>query len=236
MPNRRKVRVFNARFSGPTPTSARRISGPLQNRSPARGRQGWPAWPADHALLLLTYRHGLRVSEAVGLKLDHVNLKEARIWVKRVKGSLDSRAAACRRRAQGAEVLPRDPRGQAALVVRVRARLSDGPPGRQSHDRCGRQARGSGQRPSAHAAPLLRLRSRQQGPRLPVDPGLARASRSQAHQQIHKGGCQAVRWGVGLNAVIAADHRGGSFTRCHELTGISSQAGRLQLPCRLPAS
>lgn len=44
----------------------------------------------DHALLLIMYRHGLRVSEAVGLKLDHVNLKEARIWVKRVKGSLDS--------------------------------------------------------------------------------------------------------------------------------------------------
>ena len=44
----------------------------------------------DHALLLIMYRHGLRVSEAVGLKLDHVNLKEARIWVKRVKGSLAS--------------------------------------------------------------------------------------------------------------------------------------------------
>ena len=44
----------------------------------------------DHALLLLTYRHGLRVSEAVGLKLDHVNLKEARLWVKRSKNSLDS--------------------------------------------------------------------------------------------------------------------------------------------------
>jgi len=44
----------------------------------------------DHALLLITYRHGLRVSEAVGLKLDQVNLKEARLWVKRVKGSLDS--------------------------------------------------------------------------------------------------------------------------------------------------
>jgi site-specific recombinase XerD len=44
----------------------------------------------DHALLLLTYRHGLRVSEAVGIKLGDVNLKEARLWVKRVKGSLDS--------------------------------------------------------------------------------------------------------------------------------------------------
>ncbi len=42
----------------------------------------------DHALLLLTYRHGLRVSEAVNLKLDSVNLKQSRIWVKRAKGSL----------------------------------------------------------------------------------------------------------------------------------------------------
>jgi type 1 fimbriae regulatory protein FimB len=44
----------------------------------------------DHALLLIMYRHGLRVSEAVNLKLDNVNMSEARIWVKRVKGSLDS--------------------------------------------------------------------------------------------------------------------------------------------------
>jgi integrase len=44
----------------------------------------------DYALLLLMYRHGLRVCEAVRLKIDQVNLKEARIWVKRAKGSLDS--------------------------------------------------------------------------------------------------------------------------------------------------
>jgi len=44
----------------------------------------------DHALLLLMYRHGLRVSEAVGLKLDQVNLKQARLWVKRSKNSLDT--------------------------------------------------------------------------------------------------------------------------------------------------
>jgi type 1 fimbriae regulatory protein FimB len=44
----------------------------------------------DYALLLLTYRHGLRVSEAVAIKLGDVNLKEARLWVKRAKGSLDT--------------------------------------------------------------------------------------------------------------------------------------------------
>ena len=44
----------------------------------------------DHALLLIMYRHGLRVSETVGIKLDSVNLKQSRIWVKRAKGSLDT--------------------------------------------------------------------------------------------------------------------------------------------------
>lgn len=50
------------------------------------GRRG----DRDYALLLLMYRHGLRVSETVGIKLDSVNLKQSRIWIKRAKGSLDT--------------------------------------------------------------------------------------------------------------------------------------------------
>src|SRR5690349_14974432 len=44
----------------------------------------------DHALLLLMYRHGLRVSEVVGMRLDAVNLKQSRVWIKRSKNSLDT--------------------------------------------------------------------------------------------------------------------------------------------------
>ncbi len=42
----------------------------------------------DHLLMLMMYRHGLRVSEAIGLRREHVNLKRARLWVERLKGSL----------------------------------------------------------------------------------------------------------------------------------------------------
>ena len=44
----------------------------------------------DHLLLFVMYRHALRVSEAITLRLDQLNLKQARIWVKRSKNSLDT--------------------------------------------------------------------------------------------------------------------------------------------------
>jgi site-specific recombinase XerD len=42
----------------------------------------------DHLLILMMYRHGLRVSEATALRREHVNLKEARTWIPRLKNGL----------------------------------------------------------------------------------------------------------------------------------------------------
>lgn len=41
----------------------------------------------DYTLLLLMYRHGLRVTEAITLRWDAVSLKGKTIWIERLKGS-----------------------------------------------------------------------------------------------------------------------------------------------------
>ena len=42
----------------------------------------------DHLSMLISYCHGLRVSEAVGLRRDELGLDRARLWVLRLKGGL----------------------------------------------------------------------------------------------------------------------------------------------------
>ena len=44
----------------------------------------------DRTLILIAYRHGLRVSELIGLRWSDVDLKGAQLHVRRLKGGVDS--------------------------------------------------------------------------------------------------------------------------------------------------
>lgn len=42
----------------------------------------------DHLLVLMMFRHGLRVSEAIALRREDVDLSQSRLWVSRLKNGL----------------------------------------------------------------------------------------------------------------------------------------------------
>lgn len=58
----------------------------LLSEAKRRGRNAW----RNYCLILMMYRHGLRVGEAADLRWSDINFADGRILVRRLKGSRDS--------------------------------------------------------------------------------------------------------------------------------------------------
>lgn len=61
----------------------------LATRKGNNGRQAKHA-VRDYAMMLLIYRHGLRVSELTDMKLNQIDLNAGTVWIERKKGSLST--------------------------------------------------------------------------------------------------------------------------------------------------
>ena len=153
----------------------------------------------DNLLLLVMFRHGLRVSEAVAFRRDEVDLDRARLWVRRLKGGLsveqpiagDELRAFRRYFASREDSLP-------WLFISERGSASD-PAVRELPDCHRRRPRQASAGPPTHASSFVRVRSGQQGLRPASHPGLPRPSRSKAYRPLHPRRRPAFRRALALN-------------------------------------
>ena len=166
----------------------------------------------DRCLLLLMFRHGLRVSEACGMKLDQVDTESRVLHVARLKGGLSTTQPlrSDELRAISAWLKERarmKPIGKAFFVSEQRKQLhrSTGNLLMQTYSKA---AFLPPARSSSHAAPRLRLRPGRPRCRHAAHSGLSRTPEYSAHRQVHGHQPGTVREVVAVNQTMFPCHHG----------------------------
>jgi integrase len=144
----------------------------------------------DRCLLLLMFRHGLRVSEACGLKLSHVDIDSRVLHVTRLKAGLSTThpLRGDELRAIKTWLVARakmKPATDAFFVSERRGPLSRKTAWVMNDPRLWQARRSLRGSPPTHAAPCLRLCPCRSGRRHAIDPRLPGAPEYSAHRQIH---------------------------------------------------
>ncbi len=118
----------------------------------------------DAAMLMMAYRHGLRVTELVSLRWTQIDLKRGALHVNRLKNGIASTHPLRGPELGALRTLAKDEEGSPYVFTGSRPWLS---------------------RPSAYASPRLWVQAGRRWARYPGDSALPRASEHSAHGPIH---------------------------------------------------
>src|SRR5450755_1101436 len=145
----------------------------------------------DSTLLLIAYRHGLRVAELVSLRWDQIDLAQGLLHVSRLKNGLASVHPLRGPELRALRRLQREEASAAYVFMSERKAPLTPHTVRKIVARAGRQA-GLVSYSSAHAASCDRPQARQRRTGHAGDPAIPRTSQYSAHHTLHGFGAESV--------------------------------------------
>ena len=150
----------------------------------------------DATLILLCYRHGLRVSELVALKWSQVELKAARLHVKRAKGSIDGVHPLTGRELRALRKLQREQPAAEHLFMSERGSPMAPVAAQKVVRQAGERAGFGFHHPHPYAAALVRLCPHQSRHGRSHAAGVAWTCQHSQHRHLYPLGCKSVQFHV----------------------------------------
>jgi type 1 fimbriae regulatory protein FimB/type 1 fimbriae regulatory protein FimE len=161
----------------------------------------------DATMILLAYRHGLRVAELVALRWDMLDFGHGHLHVRRVKNGRPSTHIV---RGTELRALRRLRREQAPPSPYLFTTEREGPMSADGFRKLFARRRGGRvpvPGPPAHAAPRLRVQAGARRARHARDPGVAGAQQHPAHHAVHRADHEAVQRFLAAGGLIRIIHQ-----------------------------